>query len=256
MGKPKVLCLHGFGESAELFKIRSRNLRALVGDHAELVYPDAPIDVGSLHMTTSDLADAGAVSGFTNLSWWWLRRGKTYEARGMGESLALLGKILNEQGPFDGIVGFSQGASLAVLVCALLAGREGPLTLGDVNHPQMKFAILAGAFQLEMPIYEYVYAEKFTTPSLHIRGIYDTVVSPERSLKLQHCFESPDAFEFVGGHFIPQSPQCARKMRAFLAPFIPGLADDESQAAADSCTATTATTDSADSSAEPIPTAA
>ncbi|KAJ2708148.1 Ovarian cancer-associated protein 2 [Coemansia spiralis] len=250
MAKPKILCLHGFGESAELFKIRSRNLGALVGDHAELVYVDAPIDVGSLHMTTSDLADAGAASGFTNLSWWWLRRGKTYEARGLGESLALMGKVLNEQGPFNGIVGFSQGASLAVLVCALLAGREGPLSLGDISHPQLKFLIVAGAFQLEMPIYEYIYADKLDVPSLHIRGIYDTVVAPDRSLKVQSCFVAPEAFEFVGGHFIPQSPQCARTLRAFLLPFVPGLADDDSRAT------TPATTDAADSVSEPISTSA
>ncbi|KAJ2772140.1 Ovarian cancer-associated protein 2 [Coemansia nantahalensis] len=254
MAPPKILCLHGFGESAELFKIRSRNLRALVGDHAELVYIDAPIDVGNLQMTTSDLAEAGAPSGFANFSWWWVRRGKTYEARGLGESLAHISKVLNEQGPFDGIVGFSQGAATAVLVSALLVGREGPLRLDSVSHPPPKFLLLAGAFQLEMPIYEYIYADKLDIPSLHIRGSYDTVVAPERSKKLQDCFVAPDVFEFVGGHFIPQSPQCARAMRAFLEPFIPGLAAD--QAGAGRCAAPLSPADAVAGAPEPISTSA
>ncbi|KAJ2779668.1 Ovarian cancer-associated protein 2 [Coemansia javaensis] len=252
MIKPKILCLHGFGESAELFRIRSRNLVALVGDKAELVYPDAPIDVGALHMTASELAGGAKLTGFVNLSWWWLRRGRTYEARGLGESLAFIGRLLNEQGPFDGIVGFSQGAALAVLVAALLEGRAGPLTMGEVSHPPIKFLMLAGAFQLEMPIYDYVYAEQFSIPSLHFRGVYDTVVSSERSLKLQNCFVDPAVFEFVGGHFIPQSPACARAMRAFLAPFIPGLAEP----AATESTEEPASNPHVEAAAEPVPTSA
>ncbi|KAJ1830455.1 Ovarian cancer-associated protein 2 [Coemansia sp. RSA 2711] len=232
MAKPKILCLHGFGESAELFKIRTRNIRAVVGEHAELVYPDGPIDIGSLHMTTGDLVDPEIASEFTNLGWWWMRRGRSFEARGIGKTLDLIGKLLTEQGPFDGIVGFSQGAALAIVICALLAGREGPLSLGAVEHPQMKFLLLAGAFQLEVPEYEYLYQGEFDVPSLHIVGAYDTVVEPERSRQVQGCFAAPEVFEFVGGHFIPQSPKCARIVRRFLAPFVAGLDAEDAGAGA------------------------
>ncbi|KAJ2377498.1 hypothetical protein H4S02_007632, partial [Coemansia sp. RSA 2611] len=58
MSRPKILCLHGFGESADLFKIRSRNFRSIVGEHAELVYPDAPIDVGSLRDALEDSSES------------------------------------------------------------------------------------------------------------------------------------------------------------------------------------------------------
>ncbi|KAJ2850135.1 Ovarian cancer-associated protein 2 [Coemansia brasiliensis] len=232
MAKPKILCLHGFGENAELFKIRSRNFRAVVGDNAELVYLDGPIDIGRLHMTTGDLTDPDLSNGFTNLGWWWMRRGWSYEARGIGKTLDLISKVLEEQGPFDGILGFSQGAALAVIISELLAQKDlqGPLSLGNTTHPPIKFLVLAGAFQIEVPEYEYLYRETLSVPSLHIMGTYDTVVEPERSIKVQGYFDKPQVFEFVGGHFIPQSPQCARVMRAFLAPFVPGVEAEENSA--------------------------
>ncbi|KAJ2078251.1 hypothetical protein H4R24_004618 [Coemansia sp. RSA 988] len=254
MSKPKILCLHGFGESAELFKIRSRNFRAIVGDSAELVYLDGPIDIGSLHMTTGDLEEAEVESEFTNLAWWWMRRGESFEARGLGKTLDFIGKVLNEQGPFDGIMGFSQGACLAIVITLLLRGSsaDGPLSLGEVDHPQIKFLILAGAFQLEVPEYGYLYAEKVDVPSLHITGTYDTVVEPERSQLVQSFFESPEVFEFVGGHFIPQSPKCAKVMRAFLARFVPGIESTKPKAVDASSVAAAAAPSSNDNAAEPI----
>lgn len=34
--KPKILCLHGFGENADVFKLRLRHISKMVGDNAEL----------------------------------------------------------------------------------------------------------------------------------------------------------------------------------------------------------------------------
>ncbi|KAJ2158219.1 Ovarian cancer-associated protein 2 [Coemansia sp. RSA 552] len=243
MSKPKILCLHGFGENAKLFQIRSRNFRAVVGDSAELVYPDGPIDIGSLHMTTGDLSHGNSASDFTNLAWWWMRRDRSFEARGIGKSLRMIGKVLAEQGPFDGVLGFSQGAALAIVIAALLQGGQasgGPLSLGDVDHPPFRFMVLAGAFELEVPEYSYLYADRIDIPSLHLAGEYDTVISPERSQQVRSFFVAPELFEFVGGHFIPQSPQCARVMRSFLAPFIPVEGEKSGAVAAAAATDPTA----------------
>ncbi|KAJ1845654.1 hypothetical protein LPJ73_004780, partial [Coemansia sp. RSA 2703] len=68
--KPKILCLHGFGESAEILKVRSRKIRALLEDRAEMVYLDGPLDVGNLRFTAEDFVKPPE-NPFTNLAWWW-----------------------------------------------------------------------------------------------------------------------------------------------------------------------------------------
>ncbi|KAJ1821231.1 hypothetical protein LPJ60_002746 [Coemansia sp. RSA 2675] len=225
MSRPKILCLHGFGESADLFKIRSRNFRSIVGEHAELVYPDAPIDVGSLRDALEDSSESSGNQDFVNLSWWWTRRGgKTIELRGFTKTMEYIGKILNEQGPFDGILGFSQGGCLAVVIAALLEGRDGPAFGIEVNHPPIKFLVVAGAFETEAPQYQYIYDKPLAnTPSMHMMGTYDTVVGIAKPRQLLKMFENPVVFEFDGGHFIPQTPKCVRTMTEFLVPHIPGL---------------------------------
>ncbi|KAJ2334666.1 hypothetical protein GGI00_001745 [Coemansia sp. RSA 2681] len=138
--------------------------------------------------------------------------------------MEFIGKVLNEQGPFDGILGFSQGGSLAVIIAALLEGREGPSFGIEVSHPPIKFVVLAGAFKAEAPQYQYIYDKPLAnTPSLHMMGTYDTVVGIEKPRQVLKMFEDPVVFEFDGGHFIPQTPKCIRTMTEFLVPHVPGL---------------------------------
>ncbi|KAJ1723061.1 Ovarian cancer-associated protein 2 [Coemansia erecta] len=230
--KPKILCLHGFAESAEIFKIRSRNIRTLVGDHAEMVYVDGPLDVGNLRFTADEFVKP-AQNPFTNLAWWWWKTtGKRSELRGLGDTLAKLADVLNTQGPFDGILGFSQGAALAILLAEMLQG--GGTTAHDllrfpepVDHPQVKFVILAGAFGVEPEEYQGIYDTKLDVRSLHMTGEYDTVIESSRSRKMMDVFVDPVVFEFRGGHFIPQTPECLRVVRGFLLPFIPDLESEQ-----------------------------
>ncbi|KAJ1907867.1 hypothetical protein LPJ81_000479 [Coemansia sp. IMI 209127] len=233
MTKPKILCLHGFGESADLFKIRSRNFRRIVEEHAELVYVDGHLDIANLHLTAADLdKDNSMHTDFTNLAWWWARKSKTTEYRGLEKALRQMGEILNEQGPFDGILGFSQGGCLGIIVSALLAGRTQSDGLGfgmEVNHPPIKFMVLAGPFLLNDPRYQYLYSEKLNIPSFHMSGEYDTVITREEAHASSDVFVDPVVFDFVGGHYIPQTPQCNRAMASFVAPFIPGVQADIAQ---------------------------
>ncbi|KAJ1987017.1 hypothetical protein GGI25_005260 [Coemansia spiralis] len=229
MSRPKILCLHGFGESAELFQIRSRNFRKIVEEHADLVYLDGHIDIATLHLTASDISKEAVKGDFKNYAWWWARKGKTFEMRGYEKTMKIIGNVLNEQGPFDGILGFSQGACLGIVISALLDGRDqdGPGFGIEVNHPPLKFMVLAGAFLLDDPRYQFLYSKKLNIPSLHMSGEYDTVIDPVDTHKANKLFESPVIFDFVGGHFIPLSPQCTRVMKKFLAQFIPGVEAEE-----------------------------
>ncbi|KAJ1861193.1 Family of serine hydrolases 3 [Coemansia sp. RSA 2703] len=136
----------------------------------------------------------------------------------------MLAHVLNTQGPFDGILGFSQGGALAVLLAKLLQGPQDCLAFPvPVDHPQFKFVILAGAFDVEPEEYQSIYATKLDIPSLHMTGEYDTVIESSRSRKIMEVFVDPVIYEFRGGHFIPQTPESLRVVRSFLLPFIPDL---------------------------------
>ncbi|KAJ2008599.1 hypothetical protein H4R26_000075 [Coemansia thaxteri] len=177
------------------------------------IYPDGPIDVSSLRDALEDKSDSSDEKG-----------GKTIELRGFTKTLQYVGKILNEQGPFDGILGFSQGGSLAVIISALLDGRDGPSFGVEVNHPPIKFVVLAGAFMADAPQYQYIYAKPLANvASMHMMGTYDTVVGVEKPRELLKMFTDPVAFEYDGGHYIPQMPKCIRTMTEFLVPLIPGI---------------------------------
>ena len=75
--------------------------------------------------------DADAGEGRGNPRGWWNAAevaerpavSKTYV--GLEESLALARQTLQEHGPFDGLLGFSQGATLGALLC--LAPSSPPL---------------------------------------------------------------------------------------------------------------------------------
>jgi hypothetical protein len=55
-------------------------------------------------------------------------------------------EVSEEQGPFDGILGFSQGAILAGLLCGLIAYTEGTLDRSSIF--KFDFAIMVGGSSL------------------------------------------------------------------------------------------------------------
>ncbi len=60
---------------------------------------------------------------------WWDREESTNHYRGVTETLDYLLRFDKEYGPFDGVMGFSQGAGVATLCCALKQAAEAGETL-------------------------------------------------------------------------------------------------------------------------------
>ena len=53
---------------------------------------------------------------------WWRRKGEgePYTYEGMDRGLATIAETMQRDGPFDGVIGFSQGGAAAGMVAALL----------------------------------------------------------------------------------------------------------------------------------------
>lgn len=109
-------------------------------------------------------------------------------------------------GPFDGILGFSQGGAIAALMACRL----------DIFYG-LKFVILAGAPDMkDLQFPSATPNAKLTTRSLHFAGALDAVVPPEHSLILASRFQSPQYVEHPQGHCIPTKPQYVSMISTFL----------------------------------------
>lgn len=250
--KLKILMLHGFTQTGHLFEIKTKALKKSLDKSippapkprhlpsypggVELVYPTAPIRL-----------DPTDVPGFENLVdatqespeafGWWRRKGdaEPFVYVGMERGFETIAQTLREQGPFDGVLGFSQGGAAAGMVASLLeegrreafekAQAKGGMRYPDsfvndtgfieeVVHPPLKFAVSYSGFGASTnALYQAFYEPKIATPMLHFLGTVDTVVSEERSLRLvEACMDGRGREGGVdrvvyhpGGHFLPSS---------------------------------------------------
>uniref|UniRef100_A0A2K6A6K5 Esterase OVCA2 n=2 Tax=Mandrillus leucophaeus TaxID=9568 RepID=A0A2K6A6K5_MANLE len=144
----RVLCLAGFRQSERGFREKTGALRKALRARAELVclsgphpLPDAPGPEGAR-------SDFGSCPPEEQPRGWWFseQEADVFSAleepavcRGLEESLGMVAQALSRLGPFDGLLGFSQGAALAAFICAL--GQAG-----DPRFPLPRFIILVSGF--------------------------------------------------------------------------------------------------------------
>lgn len=129
----QILCLHGHRQNGRIFRSKLGALRKILKHHANLVFIDAPHRVQPTKSegtegTTADQDDSDSSSDNDKreLSWWFNKEDRTFKgtnvngpAYGFDESLAKVEEAWNSLGPFQGILGFSQGACFAGIICLL-----------------------------------------------------------------------------------------------------------------------------------------
>ena len=136
----KILALHGYTQSGPGFQRKIRKLQS----HLENIFPGAQVyfPTGVVRLRPSEKAlgvssrqsepPASDKNPYLNdepdpddidaYAWHTLHDTRD-PPKGFVESLDALADILRTEGPFDGILGFSQGALLAVMVASLLEGE-------------------------------------------------------------------------------------------------------------------------------------
>ena len=227
----KILMLHGFAQSGPFFQIKTRALsqmlRKTVGDRynvspedVELVFPTAPLrlrvsDLGGTCAESQQLVDDSD-------TWaWWRNLDATNRYIGIESSLAALSLLIQKHGPFTGVVGFSQGATLAAMLASwcessAVPGRREALL--EMSHddpllsqllscpPQcpLDFAVCFSGFRGTPRFYHGFYAPEIVTPTIHILGELDTMITKDDSEDLiALCFE-PKIVHHQGVHFVPR----------------------------------------------------
>lgn len=270
--KLKILMLHGYTQSGPLFHAKTRaleknlekafpaapkpgHLPAYPGG-VQLVYPTAPLKLSVSDIPGYDVDGAGSsASEEPDAYAWWRRKGdgEPFRYEGMEMGFERVAEVMSAEGPFDGAIGFSQGAALAGMLASVLedgrreafekaqskGGMRYPESferdtgfLTDVIHPPLKFAVSYSGFGAATnDLYQAFYEPKITTPMLHFIGSVDTVVEEARSLRLvDACLASKGVEGGVarvvyhpGGHFLPSSQkQYVGALVAFIREIVGG----------------------------------
>lgn len=259
--------LHGFTQSGPLFHAKTRALEKSLRKafpSINLHYPTAPIrlpkaDIPTFGGTKPESEDTTNGAEDDSDAWgWWRRKGEaepfTYEGIELG--LARIAEVLKSEGPFDGIIGFSQGGAAAGMVASLLeSGRrkafesaQGKGGMGypesfendtsfveGIIHPTLKFAVSYSGFAASTnPLYQAFYEPQISTPMLHFIGSVDTVVEEKRSLRLvDACVDGRKEGRLVyhpGGHFLPGAQrQYVAALISFIKEVTEGAAESSSE---------------------------
>ena len=179
--KLRVLVLHGFASNGTAYAKRLGALRNACRDVAELFFPMGPHHVQALPSESNP--EPGPVDPTLPLDkqprGWWVREDDSDRYVGWEASAAELRKYCAEHGPFDGVLGFSQGASVAsVFAAALEQPGIAPDTLEPLQREPLKFAIMVSGFIPRESELARLYDKPLQVPSLHIMG--ECVVADER----------------------------------------------------------------------------
>ncbi|TYZ58057.1 hypothetical protein PybrP1_001288 [[Pythium] brassicae (nom. inval.)] len=145
-------------------------------------------------------------------SWWNYNVDEQTGARSYSnveDAIEFVAKVCREQGPFDGVFGFSQGGMLASFVL------QHQLKTQDPSPFAFSFGIFASAPQSVDPQFVNL-SVKLSFPSLHIIGESDTVVAPERCMQLAETFVEPRVLLHPGGHYIPTNKDAKDALRALF----------------------------------------
>lgn len=237
----KILMLHGYTQNGPLFHAKTRamekNLNKIFPG-ISLNYPTAPLqlkpsDVPGYQASSDEDPDSIEAYG------WW-RRSDTSdppEYYGLDQGLASVAKILESEGPFDGVIGFSQGAALAAMVASLLEGSprkeafskaqgksslaiEYPGAFANLEHPPLKFCAAYCGFRAPGERYAAFYeGPHIQTPMCHFIGSLDTVVEESRTQALIDAAGGAEKTQIVvhpGGHFVPSGKQYLDLIAAFI----------------------------------------
>lgn len=146
------------------------------------------------------------------------------QTAGWPETVLHLQNIFSDLGPFDGVLGFSQGASIAATLCTQLQDNAG--IYGNIDF---KFVILCSGFPSPAEEFQqFISNPDFSSidcPSLHIFGGnagLDRQIMSDTSVQLASLFRSDHhvVVKHPSGHIVPAQSPYIDKIKEFLIRFV------------------------------------
>ncbi|WFD44818.1 dihydrofolate reductase [Malassezia psittaci] len=189
-------------------------------DVADFVYVNAPIHVKPFASESNPnpvVSSADDPEDEQTRGWWKANNG-TYigwdsTAKYLKEQIALYG-------PFDGVLGYSQGACLAGI---LAAGIEHPDLVphspGPFQSKPFQFAISVSGFHPRDSMFDRLFEQEIQTPTLLILGHEDQIIPPAVTQSLATQLKNVRIAEHPGGHYLPTPAPWRNFLRDFIASF-------------------------------------
>ncbi|KAL3845676.1 hypothetical protein ACJIZ3_003079 [Penstemon smallii] len=202
--KLRLLCLHGFRTSGEIIKTQvTTKWPESVLEKLDLVYVDAPFPSQG----------KSEVEGIFDPPYYeWFQFNKEFtKYENFDECLAYIEDFMIKNGPFDGFLGFSQGA---ILSAALPGLQANGVALTKVPKIKVVF-IIGGAKFRNLSIAGKAYSSPTQCPSVHFLGDQDFL--KQYGTELLESFVDPLVIRHPKGHTIPRfDEKSLESMHSFL----------------------------------------
>jgi len=182
-------------------------LHKTLGTEVDIEYPTSPFS--STPRANQD----------PTYSWWPEDAGVDHT-----RTFAYLDEILESRGPYDAIIGFSQGASVAGLTASLLEQPQDsrPAEFSTMHAP-FKFVISFGGYREEDARVQRYYTPRIRTPVLHFINSTDPIVTENRCVRLvESCYDIKGRvviYSGSGNHRVPATKSTKASLGRFLEDF-------------------------------------
>ncbi|CAE6437446.1 unnamed protein product [Rhizoctonia solani] len=244
----RILALHGYGQSGEIFKKKMGVLRKACGKNVEFVFLDAPIMLqpadmpqGVASVEALDTIKAAPEEPELQPRAWWKANPDRTVYYHLPETIEYLKNYLKDQ-RFNGVFGFSQGAGMAASLTKILEQPEAyPAILidGQAPHPPLYGPSFFSLAHSELPSSDFcvlvsgfkpfdgdlgpLFSTPISTPNLHVLGRNDTIITPEQGKTLVDVSKDPRVEEHEGGHFVPSKASWRNFFKEYFLSFDPVL---------------------------------
>lgn len=230
--KMRILALHGYTSNAFILQRRLGAIRKACRDVAEFTFVNGPIRVEPITAPAQSLDAPDRQSSIEDESvpleeqpraWW--RADDQGRYLQFDDSIEYLNDELQREtkdnGPFDGVFGFSQGAGFAAI---LASAFEDPSRYPKLKLPKgqgpLRFCIAVSGFRARDDSLSKLYpSQGIRTPILHVLGRADQIVDEDRAQTLVQAAANSRVEYHESGHVIPSQAAWRNFFRDFIASF-------------------------------------
>ena len=189
----KILCFHGFGTNKDILEYQLRQFKKFF-KNVQFVTLNGPFEIDSSHVADPALIPLLEKTGKKCYAWIRVLHENVFVY--LDQVMKFIFNFIEKEGPFDGVLGFSQGGTVAcyfAYYCEFFKDK-----LKNVSLPKFVISINSGGFVPPQMKKKYI----IEVPSIHFIGENDFLFT--RPLFGSTIFKNPILIFHKEGHKIPK----------------------------------------------------